>query len=67
MRKQVMSERVGVWWVLLVIDNLNLGSYNRTKNNTNKWFCCRDWEFVIKGMFWRLTKKEIIEWLERKE
>jgi hypothetical protein len=22
---------------------------------------------VIKGMFWRMTKKEIVEWMERKE
>jgi hypothetical protein len=33
----------------------------------NKWLCCQDQESVIKGMFWRSTKKEIIEWLERKE
>jgi hypothetical protein len=33
----------------------------------NKWLRCRDREFVIKGMFWKMNKKEILEWLERKE
>jgi hypothetical protein len=62
------AERASVWWVLLVLDKLNLGSYNPcTQNSANKWFCCWDRDFVIKGMFWRPTKKEISEWLERKE
>jgi hypothetical protein len=29
------AERVGVWWVLLVIDKLNLGSYNSCTMPTN--------------------------------
>ena len=33
----------------------------------NKWFHCRDRDFEIKGMFWRPTKKETTDWLERKE
>jgi hypothetical protein len=35
--------------------------------NANTWFFCRDAKFAIEGMFWRMTKKEILELLERKE
>jgi hypothetical protein len=33
----------------------------------NKWFCCLDLKSVIEGIFWKLTKKQIFEWLEGRE